>query len=122
MNILKSIYLSTIMTGGCSYSLQERKTIKKGFSVSIFPEYEKIVNASEFTTFTIDDYIDEHLKALTDYPGAIVGTWNDNGRIFLDVSIVVETYEEAEKLGKAHNQKAFYDLGKNETITIEKGA
>lgn len=119
MNICKSIYFTTLKTGGCSYSFQEMAKVKKGFAVSIFPYCEEIVEIEEFTPITVYNYVISHYEELYEEEGTYLGIWNADGDIYLDVSRSFETLEEALKVAKENDQIAVYNLETKEEIFIE---
>jgi hypothetical protein len=69
-------------------------------------------------------YLDGHAAFLAENPGAHVGAWYDvdAGKWYLDVSHVTTDRAEATRLAKEHNQEAFYDLGKHETVIVKSAA
>ena len=47
-----------------------------------------------------------------------VGAWVNQGKVYLDVSVIVDDEAEAIRLGKLWGQKAIYNLAKGEEITL----
>jgi hypothetical protein len=62
-------------------------------------------------------FLEKNAKVL-DKPGAKLGVWVDKGTAFLDVSTVVETEEEAVKLGREHDQLAVFNLTEGKEVRI----
>ena len=118
MNILKSIYLYTIKTGGCSYSFQEFRTIKEGYSVSIDKIYERCVDIEDFTTIDLKDYILDNYSFLWEYDNHHLGTWIEGGAVYMDISVQYDTLEEAIEAAEYYDQLAIYDHKKKETIYL----
>lgn len=91
----------------------------EGYAVSIRPENEKVLERGEVTAFAIADYMRANEKLLAD-PQNHVGAWLDRktGKVYLDIATVVESSGEAERLGREHKQKAYYDLKRHATVYI----
>jgi hypothetical protein len=51
-----------------------------------------------------------------------LGGWLDEetGLVYLDLSVVVDGAEEAEQLARQHNQEAYYDLERGQTVVVKK--
>lgn len=64
--------------------------------------------------------IEQDLKALIKRVRAteFIGLWLDNGIIYIDISRVIQSKENALKLAKEQNQKAIYDLKNKKTIYL----
>lgn len=110
--------------GGFTFSLYGKpKSPKTGFALSIHKNTEAVVKGDmddhEAAT-ALRDYARTHRTALK-AKNTYIGGWHnpEDGQVYLDVSTVVKSRDEAIRLGRANNQLAIYDLGKGETITIE---
>lgn len=103
--------------GGFTYQPLDDTSPKNGFAVAAFPGAEKILDADKITPSDIFDYLTTHADKFTDHR-VHVGGWTDQGKVYLDLSMVVQNKDEAIKLGVKHNQLAVFDLGKMETITV----
>lgn len=64
--------------------------------------------------------IEQDLKALIKRVRAteFIGLWLDSGIIYIDISRVIQSKENALKLAKEQNQKAIYDLKNKKTIYL----
>lgn len=105
-------------TGGSTINLRTGKPITSGFAVTVTKEFEKILPTDKITEQDVLDYQKEHADFLKKNPDAVIGTWVDEGKTYLDISRVVPTQEEAFRIGKENKQKAIFDLSKFETIAI----
>ncbi len=105
-------------TGGSTISPKTGEPIKTGFAVSINKSFEKILPTDKITKEDITTYKNEHKDFFKENPDAVIGTWVDNGKTYLDVSRVVSTQEEAFNVGKANSQLTVFDLSKFQTIPI----
>ena len=58
--------------------------------------------------------------ALLAQPGNHFGAWNDteNGQVCLDISVVVFNEDEAQELGRQHDQIAFFNLATFDTVKV----
>jgi hypothetical protein len=57
-------------------------------------------------------------------PHHYMGGWHDpqSGKVFLDVSIHVNSAQEAEALCKKHDQIAYFDLNRGKSVTVDPNA
>ena len=104
--------------GGFTYQPVDDTTPTKGYALSVFRGAEKVFDVESVTEDDIYNYLIEHKDKFED-PGVHVGGWVDDGKVYLDLSIVVEDREKAEKLGIEHDQLAMFDLANFNTIHLE---
>lgn len=66
--------------------------------------------------------IEQDLKALIKRVRTteFIGLWLDNGIIYIDISRVIQSKENALKLAKEQNQKAIFDIKNNKVIFVKK--
>ncbi|WP_144024019.1 hypothetical protein [Amycolatopsis keratiniphila] len=93
-------------------------TPRAGFAVSVHPQYEHVTDAPA-TAADLAAYLTRHAPILT-VAGRAFGGWHnpDNGRVYLDVSIVVPTLAEALDHGRAARQLSVYDLAIGACIDV----
>jgi len=114
----KSLRDHLLEKGGFSYQpVLEEHAAAVGFIVSPYAERSKIIPAKDITEKDLSDYVDENWDLLKDDDKYFGGWFNtEDGNIYLDVSIPVETIEEANSLGVKHKQREFYDLLNDKSI------
>lgn len=90
-----------------------------GGKVVALPQYEGVFEADEDLVPNIANWVQKNEKPLKQ-PGANIGGWFDTqtGSVYMDVSIVVKTDEEAKALGKKNDQKAYFDLDKGDEVRL----
>ncbi|GAI35787.1 unnamed protein product, partial [marine sediment metagenome] len=93
-------------TGGSTIDPRTGQPITSGFAVAVTKEFEKILPTDKITEQDILAYQEEHADFLRENPDAVIGTWVDEGKTYLDISRVVPTQEEAFRIGKENKQKA----------------
>lgn len=50
-----------------------------------------------------------------------IGLWiDDTNQLYIDLSIWVETFQQAKELGSQYNQKAIWDWGRSESVYLKK--
>ena len=106
--------------GGSSFSQTgQNLSGQAGFAVSISKDTEQILQSPP-TTQDILAYqtLSNVRQILISTPAAFVGTWQDKGQHYLDVSIFVVSKHEALTLGKTYQQQAVFDLAQGEAITV----
>lgn len=109
--------------GGLTYSLTEHSLIHEGVSVSAYPDREVVVaSAAELTVEHIEAF-EQANSDLLSQPDHYLGTWlnPDDGHVYLDVSIVVATREQADVIGREHGQFASFNLATGDTYPIDSG-
>lgn len=105
-NIIETIKENGGMTLGLNAS--------KGYMVSLY--------GYEFTTKNEDEVlkkINEYKKIIENKAGCYVGVWLEDGLYYIDVSILIDNFNEALEVGKKNKQLAIYDLKNNNSIYIK---
>ena len=108
--------LNKIFTdGGFSVQVASGSIPSSGYMVSI-QGCEEVYYTEDITNDTIPGYITRKKELLL--PGAYFGAWLDGSKVYLDVSINVESLEDALNLARNNSQLAIYDLGSGESIYL----
>lgn len=101
--------------GGVTYNYFGNKFPSKGMAVAV-PDAERVFSIEEFSRdpgAAMEDYISQY-KDVLDSPGTRhhLGGWvdRDNGRVYLDLSVVVDSHSAARRLSEKNKQEAYYDL------------
>ena len=113
----KFLFRSIQDNGGFTYQPLLQKTPKIGYAVAIFPHAEKVFDLSKFTEADIHAYLQQHREKFRN-ANVHVGGWVDQGKVYLDLSCVVQDREEALRLGAHHGQQAIFHLDKMENISV----
>lgn len=111
MNYL-DFFEATIVNNGATFNpIINELNPNKGYFVS-FPQYEQRIKVENFTTQHVKDFINIHSERLT--ANVFVGSWIDNGIVYLDLSEQIVLKRIAITLAYQRNQKAIFDanLGK----------
>jgi hypothetical protein len=109
-DILKSIE----STGGVTYNLSKGNLAgTNNYSVSVYPEKEKIVSLVDFEE--IENYIDSNEDLLSD-PNNSFGAWVNGSQVYLDIVVTIPDKQKALNLARTHNQLAIYDLAQGKEI------
>lgn len=103
--------------GGATYSPKTGTAPRFGFGYSVYPDRSKVVDIQEFAsdrkTFmrNMMEYQWKNADAL-EKSGNWVGLWHDGetGKLYIDISKVCATAENARKQCLAHDQIAYYDF------------
>lgn len=104
--------------GGSTISLITGQSITEGYAVAIKESVEEVIPFEQITDEQLKAYKEKHKAILAEDPKRTIGTWVSDGKTYLDISTVVPTQAEAEKIGRATNQKAIFDLGAKQDIAI----
>lgn len=112
-----SAQMKLFATGGFTLNLDTLTYPTSGYAVSCdkgFEEKFRHVTVAELVLYALD-----HEETLNK-SGRHMGAWyNDqDGYVYLDVSVVTENRLEAIALGYHHNQIAVYDIANREEIVL----
>ena len=80
--------------------------------------YELQVPLTEFFTGIVADYIGQHAQKLMSNPALCVGTWVNEGIVYLDLSENIASRDKALELGRERHQLAIFNLETFEEVTI----
>lgn len=109
MNRIEKIKeIAKVNKDGFTIRLSDFSYVKKGWCVAMKE--------------TQNSFGDEGLKkvlSIADETTGIVGGWSENGKFYYDVVIVVESRDEAIRLGKENEQIAIYNLETFEYIRLQ---
>ena len=94
-------------------SLNSFHSRQLGFVANFIESIDSVID--EFNPETIESFIN---LADGTYP-AFIGSWINDGRLIMDISIQVKTLNQAMELGKRFNQKAIFDNAKKESIYLD---
>jgi len=111
--------------GGVTYNPvrhKEREAPRRGYALSLAKNTEEVIDGPiepQALRARVKTYVREHwdqIKASRNY----LGGWKDEttGKVYLDISTVVDDFQQARQLALQANQLAIYDLEKNETIQM----
>lgn len=109
------IIAATEAHNGASFTADGRNVYGAPFyAVSVNPEHERIVNAP-LSADVLERYIAERADIWDD--AHIIGTWQHDGRVYLDVVTLVSDLDDALALARQHGQLAIFDLANGEEIS-----
>ena len=108
----------TVKNGGCSFSKDlEILEDLKGYTISIQKyEYKTTVeNVKE-----IEKNIIEKMELIKNKKNYIIGTWIDNGILYIDINKIELNYTRACEFGKSQKQLAIFDNVNKKSIYLKK--
>lgn len=111
--LVEKIFKSTVENGGASYNM-EGHSPSKGFMVATYGN-ETQIKVKDFSKKTLKNYIRKNKKAIK---GNFIGTWIDNGIVYLDISKKEKSKETALRIAKSNKQLAIFDLSTFESIYL----
>jgi len=103
---------------GYSYDRKNNRFASEGFALSVFPQFESVVPVDAALKEAVDAYVEEHVDKVREDERIYFGAWlnEEDGRVYLDLSIVVDDRDEAISLAHDYQQEGIYDLAAGETI------
>jgi len=113
--IVDEAYKQTVKSGGITISLEGKKPTK-GVAYSPFKDTEQVVDKANFNEKVVETYIQKNEAKLQE-EGNHLGLWEDEGKIYLDISKVGEGPKAFEKAMSAE-QLAVFDLESFEEIKL----
>ena len=104
---------------GFSYQPVLEKAPTNGYALSPYPERSKVFDVKGLTVESIAQYMIDNAEMWGD-KNHYLGGWLDQetGKFYLDVSVVVQTPAEAEKLTRRYKERAYFDIAKGETVFV----
>lgn len=113
--------LSLLEENGGSSVFIDGSSPTKGISVSI--QMEQIVDADEDVEDAVARYLarSDVREALAEKPNRVLGAWKDNGKVYLDVSEILDDRQAAIDEGEIRAQLSIFDIGKMEEIKLPVG-
>jgi len=108
--------------GGFTYQPVTENQPTHGYAVGVNSEkYGQVFDEADFNQDHIVDFVLKNRQLLRD-PAYHVGAWNDDGKVYLDISAIAKTPEEAVALSRQHDQIAYYDLNKGVSVDVDRSA
>jgi hypothetical protein len=118
--------------GGLSINMVDGSMPKTGYMVAKPPSFGKIVDAVDFSDPVkgpkiLSDYMKRHKNDLGNGKNYL-GTWLNDGKVYLDVSENIQSKSTATRIGRERNQKAIWDVANLDEIDtggtglVEKGS
>jgi hypothetical protein len=106
--------------GGFTYSPTLRTEPTEGYALSIHPERSAVVDAETIKLKDLAEFVAKN-RDLLSKEGNHFGAWHDpeSGKVFLDVSTVTPDPKVAESLALKHDQIAYFDLKRGQSVTVK---
>lgn len=116
-DVLYSVVEDTLKDGGLTVKPFTGEKPASGYMVAL-EGYELKVPLTEFFTGVVADYIGQHAQKLMSNPALCLGTWVNEGTVYLDLSENIASRDKALELGKERGQLAIFNLADMEEVTI----
>lgn len=111
------LWQEILINGGITYDTATGEQPEHGYACSIDKSREYSVRAEAFVPSTLLNWIYDNLDLLS-HPNTYLGAWIEDGVVYLDVSVVLPTLEQALECARQHNQRSVYSLHNGETIYL----
>jgi hypothetical protein len=115
---MQDIYNKIIQNGGITISKDLQEYTGIGYAVAVSKETEIIISESQF----IPDYI---TKVLAQYDAYLnndrvyLGVWKDQGKVYFDISEVIDDKTQAIEIAKKRDQLAIFDFNTFDSIPVK---
>jgi hypothetical protein len=105
--------------GGFTYSPTSGRQPTTGFALSIHPGHERVLPAKDVTAESLMAYVEDNWEMFQE-PGTFFGAWHNpqDGKVYFDISTVVNTPEEAKALCETHQQLAYFDFSTMSSVPV----
>lgn len=105
--------------GGFTYQPATGEQPKTGFALSLHKDRERIVPLKDISLMTLVQYAKDNIDLLSN-PNNYFGAWHNpaDNKVYFDVSTVVNSSQEAERLGREAHQLAYFDLEQGKSVDI----
>lgn len=102
--------------GGFTYS-PVRGTPRSGYALSIYKGRERVLDKRDVTLAALARYARDNRDLLAK-DGNYLGGWHNpaDGKVYLDISTVVQDERQAAKLAREYHQIAYFDLQRGVSI------
>lgn len=110
--------------GGFTYNPRQRSFPRQGYAVSPYKGRERVGGLPD-SRAALKDHLRAYIAAQRDLArrrGHHLGAWVENGKLFLDVSVVTRNSREVATLARRHRQLAYFDLKRGETVHVKRAA
>lgn len=115
--MLYSVVEDTLANGGLTVKPFTGEKPASGYMVAL-EGYELQVPVSEFFTGIVADYIGQHAQKLMANPSLCLGTWVNEGVVYLDLSENIQSRDKALELGRERSQLAIFNLETFEEVVV----
>jgi hypothetical protein len=102
--------------GGCTFSLFGGYSPETGYVCSILKE-QHTMPAKHFSAYAVAQFIKQHAEKFAQ-PEYFLGSWINDGQIYLDVCFVTDNLYECLETAKVNGQLAIFDLDNMREITV----
>ena len=116
-DLLFDVVQDTLKDGGLTIKPFTGEKPSGGYMVAL-EGYELKVPVTEFFTGIVADYLGEHAQKLMNNPALCLGTWVNEGAVYLDLSENVASRDKALELGKERGQLAIFNIETFEEVTV----
>lgn len=123
MKNLNEFVASTIENGGATMNVATGDVPTSGYVVSMtgiektYVLFGNDVVKEILISGAVKMYVKDNDDILS-LPGMYLGSWIDNGVLYIDVSNVIDNEHDALRMAVANKQLAYYDLKNAKTIEI----
>jgi hypothetical protein len=108
--------------GGFTYHAVTGTQPKTGFVLSLHKDREQVLDVKDIDVVELATYAAKN-RDLLGQTDNYLGGWHNpaNGKVYLDVSTVVQSATDAEHLARAAQQEAYFDLQTGTSVPIDYG-
>lgn len=108
----------SVPDGGYTVDPRTGRFVTTGYAVAVYPDREQQISGrvgpADVTAYAYRN------ADVSRRSGVMFGGWRDpsSGIAYLDVSVVVASRGEAERLARRHNQLAYFDLASGSSVAV----
>lgn len=111
------VAVRTVRNGGCTIDPVTGSTPTTGYALAV-PGFEQVTEPGFWDLADIvADYVRDNRSQLAPF-GRYLGTWEHDGRLYLDVVQVVTDRDDALALAESRGELAIYDLSAGVEIAV----
>jgi hypothetical protein len=103
--------------GGFTYNIATDTSPTSGYAVSPYKDRETVIPLANINAKRLVNYIMTN-RDLLEKEDHNLGGWVDEGKVYLDISVVAKTPEAAEAICRERNQLAYFDLANLTTVHV----
>lgn len=120
----RSLFQKVVRNFGFSYHPLDGSSPTAGFALSPYRDRERVIPVGRLSPDSLEQYLLDNAD-IWNQPGHYFGAWfnPEDDKVYLDVSVVVDTPAAAESLAVQHKQEAYYDISTGSVVyTRSRGA
>ena len=115
----RTMFSRLLRDEGFSYQPVTDNSPATGYALSPYPDRERVIPVGRLNPDSIEQYMRDN-EDMWNKPNHYFGAWfnTEDNKVYLDVSVIADSPEQAAQLSMQHKQEAYYDIAAGETVYV----